>query len=51
MMRLSIFAACVAASLFAQPTSDLGIFEGQSDVGNPELKGSGRSTRLERNIE
>jgi len=36
-MRLCIFAACVAAVLLGQPTSDLGRFEGQSDVGNPEL--------------
>jgi hypothetical protein len=40
-MRLSVFAACLAASLLAQTTGDLGIFEGQTDVGNPELKGSG----------
>jgi TolB protein len=40
-MRLSVLVACVAVSLLAQTTSDLGIFEGQSDVGNPELKGSG----------
>ena len=36
-MRLSIFAACLAASLLAQTSKDLGIFEGQTDVGNPEL--------------
>ena len=27
--------------MLAQTTEDLGIFERQSDVGNPELKGSG----------
>jgi TolB protein len=48
-MRPCLFAACLAASLLAQTTEDLGIFEGQSDVGNPELKGSGTfdSTRRE----
>ena len=31
----------MAASLCAQPRGDLGIFEGQSDVGNTELEGWG----------
>lgn len=39
-MRLSLFAACLTAALLAQTTSGLGAFEGHSDVGNPELKGS-----------
>ena len=39
-MRPTIFAVCFTAALFAQITSDLGIFEGHSDVGNPERTGS-----------
>src|SRR5260370_33799864 len=39
-MRPTIFGACLAAAVFAEITSDLGIFEGQSDVGNSERKGS-----------
>jgi len=39
-MRSTIFAVCLAAALPAQTTSDLGIFDGQSGVGNPERKGS-----------
>src|SRR5579872_3430307 len=39
-MRSTIFAMCFAAVCFAQITSDLGAFDGQSDVGNPEKNGS-----------
>ena len=39
-MKSAFLALCLATPIWGQSPSDLGIFENQTDVGNPSLKGS-----------
>ncbi|MDQ2899691.1 MAG: hypothetical protein M3Y07_07810 [Acidobacteriota bacterium] len=40
MTRSALITFCVATLLFSQTAGSLGLFEGESDVGNPAIKGS-----------
>jgi TolB protein len=40
MLRVSVLAVCLAGTVLGQPAGKLGIFEGESDIGNPSKRGS-----------